>query len=404
MSKHILDERHTGGRKRRILILANIAIYPADVGNKARIWTLLKQLEEAGHEVWFGGIGLVEKDAAIMREVLGPRFLSAPFQSLRESRALPTAVAKGIAIRLAGRGWIVPDIDLWYRDEWDSSIQDWQVCHRFDAVLVEYVFFSRALLNFGPEVLKLIDTHDVFADRYKKLRKNGIRRFWFVTNQKQERRGLNRADVIIAIQEHEANYFRSHIKRKVVTIGHSVRLEKLPEAGEPMVGYFGSGNAANMQALQSFLSGVWPLVRQFAPTARLLIGGGVASQIENRPDLELMPVVDDIAEVYSRARVMVNPMQVGTGLKIKSIEALGFGRPLVSTTVGAHGLESGAGTAFLVADAPQDMASAIVSVLESPVRRMDLADAAICFARDWNEELREAVNSLFACQESLAIS
>ena len=237
MSKHILDEDHTGDPKRRILILANIAIYPADVGNKARIWTLLKHLEAAGHEVWFGGIGLNENDAVIMRGVLGPRFLCAPFQSLRKSQALPTAIAKGIAIRLAGRGWIVPDIDLWYRDEWDSSIQEWQVQHRFDAVLVEYVFFSRALLNFGPDVLKLIDTHDVFADRYKKLRKNGIRRFWFVTNQEQERRGLNRADVIIAIQDHEAKYFQSQVNRKVVTIGHSVRLTKLPEAGEPLVAY-----------------------------------------------------------------------------------------------------------------------------------------------------------------------
>jgi len=387
---------------RRILVLANMAIYPADVGNKARIWTLVKQLEAAGHEVWFGGLGLNEHDAGLMREALGDRFLCVPSRPLWKSESLPVAVVKGVAIRLAGRGWIVPDIDLWYRNEWDAAVQEWHRRLRFDTVMVEYVFFSRALRNFGPDVLKLIDTHDVFADRYKKLRKNGIRRFWFVTDRQQERRGLERADVIVAIQEHEANHFRHEVKRKVVTLGHSVRLERLPEAPSQVVGYFGSGNAANVQALESFLAEVWPLIRESVPDARLLIGGGVASKIEERPDLELMPIVEDPAAVYARAAVMVNPMRVGTGLKIKSIEALGFGRPLVTTTIGAHGLEAGAGHAFLVADDPPAMAMAIASVLQSPARRVALAEEAYRFAESWNEDLRGALDSLFTNQQSLA--
>jgi glycosyltransferase involved in cell wall biosynthesis len=384
---------------RRILILANMSIYPADVGNKARIWTLLQQLRQAGHDVWFGGLGLNEQEAAVMREALGDRFLCAPFRTLWQSETIAGAIYKGLAIRLAGRGWIVPDLDLWYRDEWDGAIQQWQRQFRFDTVLVEYVFFSRALLNFGPDVLKLIDTHDVFADRYKKLRASGIRRFWFVTDKEQERKGLERADTVIAIQDHEAEYFRREIERPVVTIGHSVRLEPLPEVRDPVVGYFGSGNAANVQALESFLSEVWPLVRQAVPEAKLLVGGGIARRYSSREDLLLMPVVDDPAEVYSRAMVMVNPMQVGTGLKIKSIEALGFGRPLVTTTVGAHGLEAAADSAFLLANRPAEMARALASVLREPATRAALSAAAFQFVQDWNENLDRSLASLLTAEE-----
>jgi glycosyltransferase involved in cell wall biosynthesis len=94
--------------------------------------------------------------------------------------------------------------------------------------------------------------------------------------------------------------------------------------------------------------------------------------------------VQDLAAVYRRADVVVNPVRGGTGLNVKTIEALGRGMPVVTTPSGARGLEAGAGTAFLVADSSPGLAAAVVRVFEEPHLADRLASEAYSFARRWN--------------------
>ena len=104
--------------------------------------------------------------------------------------------------------------------------------------------------------------------------------------------------------------------------------------------------------------------------------------------------MDDLTSVYQRADVVINPISIGTGLKIKNIEALGFGKPLVTTSVGAEGLESGSQLAFLVADTAQDFANAVIGILQDSGLYRQLSSKGYQFAKAWNREQIIALRSV----------
>jgi glycosyltransferase involved in cell wall biosynthesis len=108
--------------------------------------------------------------------------------------------------------------------------------------------------------------------------------------------------------------------------------------------------------------------------------------------------VENLREAYARANVVINPMVIGTGLKTKSVEALSFGRPLVTTSCGAEGLEAGAGEAFLVADGAEEMARALALVLKNTEYASRLGRTAQAFAAQWNARQTEALRLLLASE------
>jgi len=77
--------------------------------------------------------------------------------------------------------------------------------------------------------------------------------------------------------------------------------------------------------------------------------------------------VDDLDEVLARATAMVNILRFGTGVKIKILEALGRGVPVVCSTVGAEGVRSGEGTGLLVADDPDGQVEALLHLTDPAV-------------------------------------
>src|SRR5690606_24873025 len=65
-------------------------------------------------------------------------------------------------------------LDDWYDEHLDAELDRLHAKHQFEAVVVEYVFFSRALLRFGPEVFKVLDTHDCFTMRHNLYLEMGL--------------------------------------------------------------------------------------------------------------------------------------------------------------------------------------------------------------------------------------
>jgi glycosyltransferase involved in cell wall biosynthesis len=106
--------------------------------------------------------------------------------------------------------------------------------------------------------------------------------------------------------------------------------------------------------------------------------------------------VGDVKEAYARAAVVINPVLAGTGLKTKTIEALAFGCPLVSTSCGAEGLEAAAGSAFYLADDPVPFAAAVIELLTDPERAAGFAKGALQFVEQWNSEQMRALNEVLS--------
>jgi len=111
------------------------------------------------------------------------------------------------------------------------------------------------------------------------------------------------------------------------------------------------------------------------------------------------PGVDDLNDIYRQSRVVINPTIAGTGLKVKSVEALAHGKPLVSWPRGVEGLEYSGEAPYIKCDSWSEFASAVIRVLRSDREARNLSERARAFARvKFNPEtvyapLRDCLNA-----------
>ncbi|MDV7999971.1 glycosyltransferase family 4 protein [Rhodococcus sp. IEGM 1408] len=148
----------------------------------------------------------------------------------------------------------------------------------------------------------------------------------------------------------------------------------------------------NDDGLRSFLGVVWPLVLAAEPRARLRIIGrsprdGLTEAAAAHGDSVFFEgFVPDLGEALGSATAMVNHLRFGSGIKLKVIEALGHALPVVSTPIGAHGIDSGDGSGLLVGETPESFASHLLSLTDA-TRNAEYSEAALshftrAYARD----------------------
>jgi glycosyltransferase involved in cell wall biosynthesis len=294
--------------------------------------------------------------------------------------------------RLTGRD--DPDLLFW-RKFWDSgpaSRQELAVvraaAQRVEpAAVVANHFFMAAAFDL-PELRrlpKILITHDVFFERTESFARAGLTPTYVPTRRDQELAELSKADVLLAIQETEAASLRGLLPgREIMTVGVGFPIR--PPAREPDTGsvlFVGSDNDANFDGLEWFLARIWPRVRARRPDARLRVCGDVANRLRVPTEgVACVGRVPDLTPEYHAASLCVVPLRIGSGLKIKLVDALCHGCALVTTSVGAQGLERLSGTAFLETDDADAFARDCAAILRDPRRRTALSESALAAARD----------------------
>jgi hypothetical protein len=156
--------------------------------------------------------------------------------------------------------------------------------------------------------------------------------------------------------------------------------------------FVGGPMGINAHGVAWFIDSVLPTVRRQVPEAELWLAGGICDRVRHvGPGVRLLGYVDALGDVYRRSALVINPQQFGTGISIKSIDALRHGRPLVTTASGARGLEDGAGTAFLQVGSADEFGQCVVSLLRDPAVSAAWAQRAATFARDYHERSLQAL-------------
>jgi len=280
-------------------------------------------------------------------------------------------------------------VDSYFDPESARYLRELQLRHAFDVVIVSYVFYSRLFESVPGAVLKLIDTHDIFSDRYRLYREHGQAGEFFSTTKPEEGKALDRADAVLAIQEWDAGHFRSLTGKPVAIVGHLARPNADVDASaaprEPAMLFVGGPMGINVHGVSWFIDRALPLVRRQVPQAELWLVGGICDRIGNAPGVRRFGFVDSLHDLYRRAAVVINPQQFGTGLSIKSIDALLHGAALVTSASGARGLEDGAASAFLLAESAEEFGDYLAELLREPTRREALAARGAAFASRYHE-------------------
>jgi glycosyltransferase involved in cell wall biosynthesis len=134
---------------------------------------------------------------------------------------------------------------------------------------------------------------------------------------------------------------------------------------------------ANLDAMRFFLYDVFPRIKAAQPTIKLRITGhtdGVdLHSLPLTPDVILTGYLEDVRPTVARSAICIAPLREGGGTRIKILEAMALGTPVVSTSKGAEGLEVTPGVDITIADSPADFADAVLFLLANGALRAKLA-------------------------------
>jgi glycosyltransferase involved in cell wall biosynthesis len=133
------------------------------------------------------------------------------------------------------------------------------------------------------------------------------------------------------------------------------------------VGFLGSPDVMNLDALVYFRDAILPSVRSHVEDVRWLVAGGIAAKaaelLRDVPNVTIWPSLPDVAAFYDAIELMVAPLRFGTGTCIKVLEGVAFGCPIVSTSVGVRGIPPEHLRGVTVSDDPTGFASLVSAQL-----------------------------------------
>jgi glycosyltransferase involved in cell wall biosynthesis len=309
-----------------VLVISPIPSHPVNQGNSARIARLCRTLQFVGAKVYFVYVVLEGCEPDHLNEM---RAAWDGFECLQPHQPNAYSTAECNLI------------DDWYKDILDRRLKELFRLYKFDMALVNYVWFSRALLEAPNDCAKVIDTHDVFGGRHDRLLADGIAPAWFYTTPAQEGLGLDRADVVIAIQDEEAEILRQRTRSSVIVVGHLLPANFRPSrraVARRTVGYIASANPTNIYSyhrLEAALHRRPSVLKKY----EFLLAGPICRAV-NTSIFQPIGELRNVETFYDRTDIVVNPNLGGTGLKIKTVEALSYGRPLVCTSDSMVGIET----------------------------------------------------------------
>ncbi len=260
-----------------------------------------------------------------------------------------------------------------------------------------------------PMVLREHNVEHVWMERYARERGFGPAGLYAALQTPRLWRAeaflCRAAALVLAIQDREAAALRVLAPdARVETLPVGIDLDRYPPASpvHPPVVLLAASFAwpPNATGALRFLEKGWPRVKASVPDARLRIAGKTppAPLVEaaRRAGAEVAANVPSMPDEFARATLLVVPLWAGAGARVKIVEALAARLPVVSTPLGAEGLDLDAGTHYLHAETPGEMGDAAALLIQDGARRANLAEAGRALA-----EKRWSLQVVAARQSSL---
>jgi glycosyltransferase involved in cell wall biosynthesis len=215
-------------------------------------------------------------------------------------------------------------------------------------------------------------------------------------------------DCIAAISEDDKKNFEAlgcSVPIQVLPFGLDTR--ELPPASQGPVNHVFHLGAMdwrpNIQGLKWFTSEIWPLVLKDIPSAQLCLAGRNfqknASWLQV-PNVEVKGEVADAWDMMTSDGIMIIPLLSGSGMRIKAIEAMAGGRPIVSTSIGMEGIQGINREHYHIADTPEAFASCIVELLSNATEAEAMGKRSRQFVMDQFENQSLVKKMISAIQES----
>lgn len=231
---------------------------------------------------------------------------------------------------------------------------------KYDYIIINYEFWAGLIdQNLHNNPVKIVDTHDwiTLNEFYKNPALKIGERF------EEEINNLAKFDEVITISNDENFVFRGFLGDKVVNIPPSFpsHFSSDPEKIYDLI-FVGSDNVFNIKSIQWFFEKVHLLLPD---NIKIVIIGRVCRHLEKVKNVEFVEFAETLDEYYQQSKIAICPMLEGTGIKIKVIEALSFGLPVVGTERAIDGFASKSLNGCIVDNQPEVFKENIISLLQN---------------------------------------
>ena len=228
----------------------------------------------------------------------------------------------------------------------------------YDIVLISYAYWATLLTQKAlPKNTKFIlDTHDFLTSQFQKGKRFKLGRFF-----EKEIAILQKFDQVLVISNEEKYVFSQFISKPVAIATHALaaNFNRSAEKKYDLL-FVGSENSHNVNGINWFFNQVYPILKT---SVRIAIVGKVVHKVESYSNVTKMAFVENLEPVYQESQIVICPLLSGTGLKIKVVEALSFGLPIVCTERGTDGLINKTHNGCLVSNNPHEFANYITKLM-----------------------------------------
>jgi glycosyltransferase involved in cell wall biosynthesis len=380
----------------RSVLITKFVPWPPNSGEKRRTLAIARALLSQGDVTVFGFTGPNEDAAPLVAEGFD-------VQSVELDRS---------AIKTASG--VVKSRSLTAARFWDPALAtkiDAATTNPVDVLVVEHV----QLQMYGRRIVaatRVVDMHNIESMLSRRISqtKRGVWKAVYAA----EARALEAleketasSDAVLVVSPVDEKALREVVSlRNVLVVPNAWdSTGAVPQTSNPVVSFVALLSwGPNVDAAVWLCSEVWPLVVADMPEATLqLVGRDPAPEVREFASDNVI-VTGTVAELdpwYEKTLVTVAPLLAGGGSRLKIMEALAAGRPLVATSIGAEGLEDLVGRGVVVADTPRAMANEILSLLRDPAeshRLGTLGAAAVATDHSWEAAVAPLIAKLSAAR------
>lgn len=340
------------GIKKNVLVFYPMNFYEMSAGTHRRVFQVLAYLKERGFSTDLISIDgysnkWEEKDRNrrdLCNEIAVVDWRPGKLDSLKLKKAQMTGDLPDLAISPVRK-----------------KFREMVASKQYDIIIVNYVYWA-SLANLAQNgTVKIIDLHD-FATMYN-FQLSGKKEFKLGRMFESEIKGISGFDYALSISEEEAIMLSqfcpatSFVDLPVFyEYGDHDKVEKKID-----ILFVGSDNPFNRNGMEWFLEEVHPLL---APGVKMAVVGKVGKFIRKKKDVDIVEQAESLDGFYASSRLVICPLKGGTGLKVKVVEALSYGLPVVTTSWGLRGILKKEENGCIVADDKQGFASAIMELLQ----------------------------------------
>lgn len=361
-----------------LLIVARNCPYPSDNGEKVRVYNILKELSKKyGITLVYRRMFEYEKDSKeellqFCDEVIDV-YVPPPKSHFQRFIMICDILRRGYPLICAP----------YYFPAIATPLAEITKNQAFDAVQIEHSLLFPYLdsMHLKNGCLKLVTIHNIDFIRFKRLLEQiplSLRKFFYyaVTGRLKsiELNSLKRFDYILTMSEKDNELFAYHgFKGRMISVPNGVDTEAISPATSPTskknIVFVGSLDyEANRDGVLWFLKEIWPKVSSALPEARLILvgrnpSGEIRAHQSNR--ITATGTIEIVEPYYRHARVCIVPLRAGGGTRLKVLEGLAYGVPIVSTTVGCEGITVENKKNIIIADSPEDFANGIIKIFSN---------------------------------------